>query len=518
MHSIGSNRLGFWHLVIAFATIKLLIHLLTSTNYELHRDAFLYIAQGEHLAWGYLSVPPLTAFLSKILRIITGDSIVAIRFFPALIGTVSVIFINLIVRELGGKKWAQLLASLAFILSPAFLRSNMLFQPVSLNQLFWLIIFFLIIRLINTQNPKYWILISLGFGLGFLTKYSIIFLAAGFVVALLLTRHRKLLYSRYLVYGLLIGLVIITPNMVWQYNNSWPVIYHMDMLRQYHLVNVELSDFLIAQVLMNLPVLFFWLVGLLYLLFHPGFKKYRIIGITYLVVLLILILTRGKSYYTIGLYSVLLAAGGVVFEKYITYRIFLYANLIYMVFISIVMLPFSLPILGHKQMKDFCQKSIERGIDMPMRWEDGQIHALPQDYADMIGWKELSDNVVQVYENLSPEDQQYCYIYAENYGQAGAIRYYGIRTALPEPISFHGSFIFWAPDEVDDIRYLIYVNDEIEGIQEYFREIERFDGITDPYSRESGLPVYLCKNPNSDFAKLYKDRLKEELDRFMKNP
>jgi hypothetical protein len=394
----------------------------------------------------------------------------------------------------------------------------MLFQPVSLNQLFWLLIFYLIIRLVHTQNPKYWIQISICFGLGFLTKYSIVFLAAGFVVALLLTPHRKLLYSKYFVYGLIIGLVIITPNIIWQYNNSWPVIYHMDMLRQYHLINVDLSGFLIAQVLMNLPVLFFWLTGLLYLLFHPGLKKYRIIGITYLVVLLMLILTRGKSYYTIGLYSVLLAAGGVVFEKYIKNKLFLYGNLIFMVFISIMMLPFSLPILGHKQMQDFCRKSIERGIDMPMRWEDGQIHALPQDYADMIGWEELANNVIKLYTALPVEEQSKCYIYGENYGQAGAIRYYGIRSGLPEPISFHGGFIFWAPENVDDIKYLIYINDEIEGIKDYFEEIERYNGITNPYARESGLPVYLCRNPNPNFTKLYKDRLKEELDRFMKNP
>ena len=183
-------------------------------------------------------------------------------------------------------------------------------------------------------------------------------------------------------------------------------------------------------------------------------------------------------------------------------------------FISAEMLPFSLPILKHERMLAFCQRSINMGIDMPMRWEDGQVHDLPQDYADMIGWQELGENVIEIYESIPIKERTRCYIYAENYGEAGAIRYHGLKKALPEPISFHGSFIFWALDNLDDIKYLIYVNDEIEGIEGYFEEIERFDGITNPYARESGLPVYLCTNPNEDFKKLYVERLNEELARF----
>jgi len=513
-----SNQSDFWYLVSLFAVIKISIHLFTSTNYELQRDAFLYIAQGEHLAWGYLSVPPLTAFLSKLLRLITGDSIVAVRLFPALIGGASIIFVNLIVRELSGKKWAMILASLAFIFSPAFLRSNMLFQPVSLNQFFWLTSFYLIIRLINTLDPKFWLYISINFALGFLAKYSIIFLASGFFVALLISPHRKLILSKYFLYGFIIGLIIVSPNILWQYQNSWPVLYHMEMLRQYHLVNVELSDFLIAQLFLNLPVTFFWLTGLVYLLVHTGLRKYRIIGFIYLTVLFLLILTKGKFYYTIGLYSVLFAVGGVVFESYINKKFLIYLNLAFMVPATVMMLPFSLPILGHERMRAFCEKNIERGIDMPMRWEDGQVHSIPQDYADMIGWNELGNNVIEVYESLSLEDQAHCYIYGENYGQAGAIRYHGMRKGLPEPICFQGSFIFWAPENVDDIKYLIYVNDEIEGIVDYFEEIKEFEGISNHNARESGLPVYLCKNPTSSFKTLYKDRLMEERMRFVKNP
>ncbi len=508
----------FWYLVLFFVLVKTSIHLLTNTNYELHRDAFLYIAQGDHLSWGFLSVPPLTAFLGKIVRLVFGDSVFAVRLFPTIIGGASVVFINLIVREMGGRKLAQILASIAFIFSPAFLRSNLLFQPVSLNQFLWLTAFYLIIRLLRTQDPRYWLLLAINFGLGFLTKYSIVFLAMGFFTALLILPNRRLILSRYFIYGLIIGILIVLPNLIWQYQNSWPVVYHMDMLRQYHLVNVQLSDFLIAQLIMNLPVTFFWLTGLFFLLFHPAFREYKIVGIIYVLVILLLIFTRGKSYYTIGLYGALFAAGGVVFEQHIKWKSLVYVNILFMVLITSLMLPFSLPVLGHEKMLSFCQRTIDRGIDMPMRWEDGEVHDLPQDYADMIGWEELGMNVIKVYESLSPADQKRCYIYGENYGEAGAIRYYGIKRGLPEPISFHGSFIFWSPENVDDMEYLIYVNDEIGELTPYFKEIIKYDGITNPYSRESGLPVWLCKHPNDDFRLLYEQRLQEELDRFMKNP
>ena len=446
-----SKTPGYWSIILLFALIKVSIHLLTSTNYELHRDAFLYLAQGDHLDWGYLSIPPLTAFLSKILRVFAGDSVFAVRLFPALIGGFSVVLINLFIRELGGKKWAMILASVAFIISPAFLRSNMLFQPVSLNQFFWLTSFYLIIRLVNSQDPRYWLYISANFGLGFLTKYSIVFLATGFLIALLLTPYRKMILSKYFLYGIIIGFLIILPNVIWQYQNNWPVLYHMEMLREYHLVNVKIPDFIIAQFLMNLPVLFIWLTGLFYFLIHPDLKKYRIISYIYLVVILMMIITQGKSYYTIGLYSTLIAAGAIVFERYLNRKILVILNLSFMIIISALMLPFSLPVMGHEKMVAFCKGAIEKGIDMPMRWEDGQVHTLPQDYADMIGWEELGARVIKVYQNLPPGLQRDCYIYAGNYGQAGAIRYHGIKYGLPEPICFHGSFVFWAPENIDNI-------------------------------------------------------------------
>jgi len=163
-----------WKLLLVFAALKLLLHFLTNTNYGFHRDEFLYLTIGERLAWGYMEVPPVIAVFGKLaLRL--GGHLFFVRLFPALIGGITVFLLGVMVKELGGKKWAQSFACLAFILSPAFMRSNTLFQPVSFDLFCWFLASFFIVRLVKYQQPKYWFYLGIVAGLGFLTKYSIVF-------------------------------------------------------------------------------------------------------------------------------------------------------------------------------------------------------------------------------------------------------------------------------------------------------------------------------------------------------
>ena len=201
-----------WILILGLAFIKLLVHFLTNTNYELQRDAFLYLAQADHLAFGFSSIPPLTPFLAKISQLFLGDSVFAIRLLPALIGSASILLIGKIVLDLGGKWWAVLIACLTFLVSPAFLRSNTLLQPVSFNQFFWLISTYIILKLIQSRDTKYWIHLGIIWGLAFLNKYSIVFLALAFLLALLITPDRKLIKSKNFFWGALIGFLIILPK------------------------------------------------------------------------------------------------------------------------------------------------------------------------------------------------------------------------------------------------------------------------------------------------------------------
>jgi hypothetical protein len=508
---------GFpWSIVILFVILKLSFHFLTNTNYELHRDAYLYLAQGDHPAWGYLSVPPFTAFLSKIFRMLFGESVFALRLLPAVFGGLTVFYISLMVREFGGRSWALVLANLGYLFSVSYLRTNTLLQPVALDIFFWTAAYYYILRLIKSGNARYWFYLAVIFGMGFLNKYSMAFLGMGFIVSLMLTPERERVRHRYFLISLALGFFLVLPNLVWQYNHHWPVIYHFEMLNKYQLVHVRLFDFLTAQLLMNINAIIIWVAGLLYLLFNRNLRNYRVLGYSFLAVMMILILGHGKHYYTLGLYPMLFAAGGYVLERWSQNKYWLVGNAAFIILISIPLVPIGLPLLKYNHMLSYCRTLTELGLDMPMRWEDGRVHPLPQDYADMIGWQELAEKVIQAYQDLPEMERKSCYIYAENYGQAGAIHFYGRKAGIPEVISFNGSFVFWAPEEIGPIKTLIYVNDEVEELLPLFENIRKAGEITNPYARETGLPVWICQGPFPAFYQLYRDRVEEERSRFMR--
>jgi hypothetical protein len=506
-----------WMLIYLLALVKLTIHLLTNTNYELHRDEYLYLAFADHLAWGYFSNGPAIGIFAFIIQIISGTSVFAVRLIPTLLGVVTVGAVGVLVKELGGKKWAIILAGAAVILSPAYLRVNWLFQPVSLDLLFWLLGTFFILKLVRTDNSKYWLVLGMIWGLGMLNKYSMVFLAWGFFMAIICTEKRKLILSKYFAYHFLIAFIIILPNLIWQYDHNWPVIFHMQNLQRTQLVNVQMTDFLLAQPLMILPATPVWICGLIYLLVNRETKSLRTLAFTFAFVLLTLMLLHGKAYYTLGIYFVLIAAGGVFLEKITAARHILIrpALLILMILVVLPGLPFSLPVYSLDKMVPYGKGAKQFGLEQFLYWEDGQPHSLPQDYADMTGWTELAGLTISIYQNLDTTEKKECVIYGENYGQAGAVKYFGKKSGLPEPISFSDNFLFWAPDTLT-ARIVIYINDDTSGVSAYFGQVQEMGRITNPYARESGLPVYLCRYPRADFERFYRGnvrKLKSTFDR-----
>src|SRR5574341_1160551 len=347
MNAKNTKGSSEWLLILALAIFKLALHFLTNTNYELHRDTYRYLALADHPDWGYVTVPPFTPMLGKFTMALWGDSAFAIGFFPALIGAISVVVIALMVKKLGGGKWAIAIACSAFILSPAFLRSNTFLMPVSFDQFAWLLSGYFIVKLAKSQNPKYWIHLGVLWGLAFLNKYAIVFLVLAFLI------------------GLLLGFLIILPNLIWQHAHNWPVVSHMEELRQTQLVNVRIADFIMLQFLMNLHAVIVWLLGLIFLLFEQAGKKYRILGLTFLFTIFILMLLSGKAYYTLGVYPILFAAGGVAVENWFTlkWRFLKPAILAVMVLIFLPILPYSLPVLSLDKMAAYAQASKRFGLE-----------------------------------------------------------------------------------------------------------------------------------------------------------
>ena len=489
--------------------LKLMVHFLTNTNYELQRDAYLYLAMGYHPDLGYMSVPPSIAFIGAFMRLIFGDSVFAVRLAPALVGAFSVMLIGMLIRELGGKGWAIAIGCMAFITSPAFLRSNTLFQPVTFNQFYWLLSAYFLLRLIKKQEPRYWVIIFSIWGLAFLNKYSIVFFAFSIVLAFIIMRKRELILNKYFAAGIAIGFFIVLPNLIWQYSHNWPVVHHMLDLQASQLVHVRIIDFLYMQILMNFPQLFVWVSGLVFFMILKEGSTGRLFAYAYFILMLTFLILRGKAYYTLGIYPVFFAGGAVAIELWSRRAVILKSLAIpVMVVLLLPILPFGLPMLKPGPMVIY-DKSVESiGLGEVLRWEDGQIHSLPQDYADMVAWEELAGIVINTYQQLSPEEQKQTGIFAENYGEAGAIKYFGKKYQLPEPISFSDSFLFWAPDSVRS-KTLIYVNDDSSDVNYFFEQVIKVGQIENPYARESGMPVYLCRGARNQFGEFYHQKVTE---------
>ncbi|MFO7671442.1 MAG: glycosyltransferase family 39 protein [Bacteroidales bacterium] len=489
-------------IILSFAVIKLLAHLITATNYGFQRDAYLYLAQSRHLAWGYFSTPPLLAFITRIHTTIWGDSLLAVRLLPGLIGALSIFIVGSLIRQLKGGTRAQVIGLTAYLFSPAYLRPASLLQPVIFDHFFWLLAAIVIFRMIRKQDPRQILWMIPVLGLGWLNKYSIIFYAVALLAAMIMSRNRSLLWSWALPVTLAGGLLLILPNLLWQYQHNWPVISHMNQLQESQLGNVLIKDFLSAQIFMHLPALPVWMGGLIWLLFNRKHRDFRVFAWAFLLTLLLIILLRGKFYYTIAAYTMLVVFGAVAWERWVAppRSLLLYMLLATTILMGVFVLPFSLPIYKPDRMALFDRKLLSRGIDVMLKWEDGSVHDLPQDYADMVGWDELGKKVWDFYDRLPDSIQQRTLVYGESYGSAGAMDYYRPGPSYPEVYSFNDAFMEWIPRH-PEMEYLIYTGYS-DRIPLYFREYLKVGEVEDPYFREHGLPIYFGSHPT---GKLYED-------------
>ncbi|MBE0646870.1 MAG: glycosyltransferase family 39 protein [Bacteroidales bacterium] len=504
---------GDWPLILFFAATGLAVHFITYDNFELHRDAYLYYAQSEHLAWGFFSVPPFTALVTKFATLIFGNTVFGMRFFPAIIGSVNVILLGLAVKELGGKKIAMVLAMLAYLTSPAYLHVNFLLQPTCFNQFFWLLSGYLILVMIKRNKSSMWLWIALVFGLGFLNKYSIVFFYAAFGIALLISPYRSFLKSRYFFLALAIGFVVILPNLIWQYIFQWPVISHMEELRETQLVHVRISDFLLEQFMMNAQAMFLWFGALLVVLFKKEEKQYRLFGFIFIIVIFLLMFGSGKSYYTLGVYPMMFVFGAYFTEKYLKKSLLYFSGFLVLWMFTGLYISFffdGVPFI-----------TFERAMRKDaFRWEDGTYHDLPQDVADMTGWKEIGEKVSDIFLDLGTENINNCDIFCYHYGQAGAVMFYGKKSNIPQPISFNGSFLYWSPDSLTK-DYMIWVHSDLYNdfqpdsiLPLRFEKVTLLETINNPNFREDGTRIYLCEKPNDYYKNYYKELVDELKSRY----
>jgi dolichyl-phosphate-mannose-protein mannosyltransferase len=482
-------------IVMFLALANFLMHLYFNNRYGYFRDEFDYMACGDHLAWGYVDQPPLIPFLIKLCRLVLGDSLRSIRFIPALATSAAVILTAMIARELGGRRFAIVLSALAFIVVPIYLSDGSLLTTNCLEPLLWMGCVYFAILAIKREDPRYWLWFGIVAGIGLEEKYSIAVLGFAIVAGLLLTEQRRICVNTWFWLGGALAFLVFLPNFLWNIQNHWPFAELMHNIKaDGRDVVLSPAAFFAQQVLIVHPIVApIWIIGVLAFLFSARLKPYRFLGWTYLVVFTVFVVLKGKNYYLGPIYPVYLAAGTVVIESFIarTRQAWLKPLLVVLILAGGAWLaPIVMPVLPVSQFIPYIDKL---PFKVPHSEYSHMRAILPQHYADQFGWEEIVSKVNQAYQVLSPEERAGCAIFAQDYGQAGAIDFLGRRYGLPPALSGHQTYFLWGPRGYSG-NCMIVVDDSRETLEGLFEHVEYAGKSADnPYALEREIPIFICR-------------------------
>lgn len=481
-------------ILLSIATAKLLVHLYASQKYGYHIDELYYLACSEHLDWGYVDQPPLVALIARIAGSLFGDSLLAIRFFPALAGTAKVLLTGIIAWELGGKRFAQILAALTVLVAPGFLAVDNLFSMNSFEALLWTACACVLIRIIKTGNQKLWIWFGLLAGIGLENKHSMLIWGVAITAGLLLTPQRQFFRTPWIWLAGLVAFLIFLPNLIWNYQHNFPFLELQANIRRSgrnaHLTPLSFfGQEILSMHPMTLPI---WLAGLWFYLFSEIGKPFRALGWAWVLTAGIILALDPRVYYLYPAYPILLAAGSVMWESWLARSRLNWLKFGYpviMVLSGALLAPFAIPLLP---VKTYIRYSKALNFEQPAI-ENRKLGPLPQIYADQFGWEEMVATVARVYNGLPTDLRAKTAIFAQNYGQAGAIDLFGPKYGLPKAISGHQNYFFWGPRDFTG-ESVIVLQGRQEQLEERFASVTRVASVYHPYSMPSEhYDVFYCR-------------------------
>jgi hypothetical protein len=438
-------------------SVTLIAHLLTATSHPMFRDEFYYLDCASHPDWGYVDQPPVSIMSLAGWRAIAGDSLFAVRFLSSLAAAALIFLTWKLTAELGGGVFACALAGLASLISPQQRAIMGLYSMNAFDLLFWAAAFWIIIRLIKTDNRRLWIPFGIVMGLGLMNKIGLLFLGAGLVVAMVVTPLRRHFRHWQFWAGGVLAFLIFAPYVVWQFSHDFATVEFVRNASAFKNVAFAPHQFLIEFALENNPLTsLIWVSGLAVLLFWSALRPFRVLGWTALAVFVILMAQHGKPYYAAGLLSLLLATGSVWIEHITQVRHWIrVVGVSLLIAGGILLLPMGLRILTPQQFISY-QNTLNPPMQASERGHIGSV--LPQIYGDSFGWEELTAAVAGVYHSLPEDDQRDCVIIASNYGEAGALNYYGRSWDLPLAYASQNNYYFWGPPRVTDhTTYIVIV-------------------------------------------------------------
>lgn len=492
----SKHTVNVWGLIL-LAVANFILHLLTNARYGFHRDELPLIDDAYHLAWGYVAYPPVTPFIMRISLELFGTSLVGVRIFAALAASIVIVLAGLMVYELGGSRHTQIMGAVAVAIGPLVLHLGGRLDYVAFDYLWWVLASYLIIRLLKSDNPQWWVGIGLVIGLGTMTKYTIAFLVAGIVGGVLLTKARRFLRSPWLWGGAALSVIIILPLLIWQAQHDFV---SLDFTRSIHDRDIALGrteGFLSEQPLVGANIFMtpLWIAGLYFYFRKSEGQPYRALGWMYVIPLVLFTLTEGRSYYLAPAYPMLIAAGAVIWGQWVNARPVRQAHIIrgttwlMLAAGGVVAGLLFLPIAP-----------INSGV-----WDT--TSDLHDNFVEEIGWQELTQTVAGIYDSLPDEDRAYTGILTGNYGEAGAINLYGTDYGLPTAISgvnsYHARGYSDPPPEV--LIVLGYSKSYLTS--QLFQTCELAGRVTNRYgveNEETGHPdIFICRGLRAPWDELW---------------
>lgn len=494
---------GSWPpVVFLIASLVVIAHLLTAYRYGIFRDELYYIACARHIGSGYVDHPPLIAWITWLVLHTLGSSLLALRLLPALASGVLVWMTARIAQEWGGGRYAQFLAALSIAPVPIYLILQHWLTMNAFEPLCWAGIFWAASRLILHREPRYWVLVGVLAGIGLENKYSIVFPLVGLLFGFLLTPERKWLRSTYLAISVGIAVLLFLPNLLWLVRHGFPFLEFETHSRMSdsRILRGPVS-FLVDQARIMNPVLApLWLVGVAWFFTKEG-KALRSIGVAALFVVLLLLGLQAKDYYVSPVYPVLFASGAVFLERLSAHRVWIRAAYPLCILVSgCVLAPLVMPILSpprflayHHLWHDFT----------PVVFENQPERPLPQYFSDEFGWEAMTQTTAQVFRSLTPQEQAHTAIFANDYGQAAAIDFFGPRYGLPASISKSETYWLWGPRQYDG-QSVIVLGSDGSGDSEHFRSVEPAGKVNSEYSRDDErYTIFMCRGLQVPLAALW---------------
>ena len=481
----------------ALAIVAFALHVGFSGRFGYFRDELYYAACGQHLAWGYVDHAPLAPLLARVSRAFLGDSLLALRFLPALAAAAKVILSGWMARELSGGKYAHFLAAFCVLLAPIYLTFDSFFSMNAFEPVFWMTCAAIVLRILNGGNPKLWILCGLIAGLGILNKHSMLFFCSGIAVGLLAASVRKHFRQPWIWLGVGIVFLCFLPNLLWEIHYGWPTLALLRAVMGTKYVTVSPWEYIWQQTLLTHPLATpIWIAGLYFLLRDPLGKKYAVLAWAYFTVLAEMLILHGKIYYLAPAYIMLLAAGSVWIELRLVPRVGAWLRptvAVPLLIGGLIAAPLAMPILPVEATIRYTRFWDVHSI----RVENVPVSELPQIFADMFGWQEQVRAVAGAYKALPDTERAQAVVLAYNYGEASAVDYFGSKLGLPRAISGHNQYGLWGPGATSG-HVVVAIGFSERQLLQFYDEVTPAASVSLKYAipEESHLTIFVCRRPH----------------------